>query len=181
MNKSMIVGSVFGAALAIAGGSIAGYKMLEKPAYADVIAATPITERIETPRQECHDQQVTRQKPVKDQHKVAGTVIGAIAGGVLGNALGGHGSNTAAKVAGAAAGGYAGNKVQGNMQDGATYTTTEQVCETVVDVRENTVGYDVDYRIGEQTGRVRMDHDPGTVIPLADGKLVLSSTAPAPQ
>lgn len=182
MNKSMVVGGVLGAAVAVAGGGIAGYKMLEKPKFAEVVAVTAVTERVETPREECHDEQVTRQKPVKDRHQVAGTVIGAIAGGVLGNALGGGGSNTGAKIAGAAAGGYAGNKVQENMQEGATYTTTERVCKTVVDVSERTVGYDVDYRIGEETGRVRMDHDPGDVIPLREGKLVLAERATdAPQ
>jgi uncharacterized protein YcfJ len=178
MNKSMLVGSVLGAAVAIAGGGIAGYKMLEEPKYAEVVAVTPVTERIETPREECHDKQVTRQKPVKDQHQVVGTVIGAVAGGLLGNALGGHGSNTGAKVAGAAVGGYAGNKAQEKIQEGATYTTTERVCKTVTDVSERTVGFDVDYRIGDKAGRVRMDHDPGDVIPLRDGQLVLAS-APA--
>ena len=63
MNKSMLVGSVLGAAVAIAGGGIAGYKMLEEPKYAEVVAVTPVTERIETPREECHEEQVTRRKP----------------------------------------------------------------------------------------------------------------------
>jgi uncharacterized protein YcfJ len=178
MNKSMLVGGVLGAAVAIAGGGIAGYKMLEEPKYAEVVAVTPVTERIETPREECHEEQVTRRKPVKDQHQVVGSVLGAVAGGLLGDALGGGGSNKGAKIAGAAAGGYAGNKTQEKMQQGATYTTTETVCKTVTDVSERTVGFDVDYRIGEKAGRVRMDHDPGDVIPLRDGQLVLAS-APA--
>jgi uncharacterized protein YcfJ len=50
----------------------------------------------------------------------------------------------------------------------------------VTDVSERTVGFDVDYRIGDKAGRVRMDHDPGDVIPLRDGQLVLAS-APAVQ
>ena len=180
MNKSMLVGGVMGAAVAIAGGGIAGYRMLQEPEYAEVVAVTPVTERIETPREECHDVQVTRQKPVKDQHQVVGTVIGAVAGGLLGDALGGGGSNKGAKIAGAAAGGYAGNKTQEKMQQGASYTTTETVCKAVTDVSERTVGFDVDYRIGDKAGRVRMDHDPGDVIPLRDGQLVLAS-APAVQ
>ena len=105
-------------------------------------------------------------------------MLGAVAGGLLGDALGGGGSNKGAKIAGAAAGGYAGNKTQEKMQQGATYTTTETVCKTVTDVSERTVGFDVDYRIGDKAGRVRMDHDPGDVIPLRDGQLVLAS-APA--
>ncbi len=180
MNKSMLIGGVLGGAVAIAGGGIAGYKMLEEPKYAEVVAVTPVTERIETPREDCHQEQVTRRKPAKDQHQVVGTVLGAVAGGLLGDALGGGGSNKGAKIAGAAAGGYAGNKTQEKMQQGATYTTTETVCKTVTDVSERTVGFDVDYRIGDKAGRVRMDHDPGDVIPLRDGQLVLAS-APAVQ
>lgn len=174
MNKSMMIGGLFGAAVATAAGGIAGYQMLSEPEYAEVISVNAVTERIETPREECHDEVVTRQKPVKDQHQVAGTVVGAIAGGLLGNALGGGGSNKGAKLAGAAAGGYAGNKTQERMQNNATYQTTETVCNTVVDVSERTVGYDVRYRIGETSGEVRMDHDPGNTIPLQDGELVLA-------
>ena len=180
MNKSLVVGALFGAAVATAAGGFAGYKMLSTPEYADVVAVTAVTERVETPREECHDQVVTRKKPVKDQHQVVGTVLGAVAGGLLGDALGGGGSNKGAKIAGAAAGGYAGNKTQEKMQQGATYTTTETVCKTVPAVSERTVGFDVEYRIGDKAGRVRMDHDPGDVIPLRDGQLVLAS-APAVQ
>ena len=97
--------------------------MFSQPDYAQVVDVTTVTESIKTPREECHDKVVTRQKPVEDTHQVAGTVIGAVAGGLLGNAIGG-GKNTAAKIAGAAAGGYAGNKTQETMQEGDIYQTT---------------------------------------------------------
>lgn len=48
------------------------------------------------------------------------------------------------------------------------------------DVSERTVGYRVDYRIGQQTGQVQMDHDPGSRIPMRDGQLVLSEAQPVP-
>jgi uncharacterized protein YcfJ len=51
--------------------------------------------------------------------------------------------------------------------------TPREVCK---DVTERTIGYDVDYRIGEEPGRVRMDHQPGATIPLRDGQLVLAAT-----
>jgi hypothetical protein len=86
--------------------------MLSGPEYAQVVAVTAVTESVKTPREECHDKVVTRQRPVEDTHQIAGTVIGAVAGGVLGNVIGGGGKTTAAKIAGAAAGGYAGNKTQ---------------------------------------------------------------------
>ena len=174
MNKSMVVGALFGATVATAAGGVAGYQMLKDPEFAEVVAVTAVTERVETPREECHDQVVTRKKPVKDQHKITGTVIGAVAGGLLGDAIGGGGSNKVAKVAGAAAGGYAGNKTQQHLQDNATYQTTERVCNTVMDVSERTVGYDVQYQIGEKPGEVRMDYDPGNTIPLQDGQLVIA-------
>jgi uncharacterized protein YcfJ len=180
MNKSMVVGTVLGASLAIAAGGIAGYQMLGGDEFAEVVGVTPLVERVETPREECHDQAVTRQKPIKDQHRVTGTVIGAVAGGIIGNELGGGGDNTGAKLAGAAVGGFAGNKVQQNMQQNATYTTTERVCNTVVDVSERTVGYDVTYRLGDDSGTVRMDHDPGTRIPVRDGQLVLTEAQTVP-
>src|SRR5512139_2285301 len=112
MNKSMLTGALLGAGLATAIGGVAGYKMLSGPEFAQVVAVTPVTETVKTPREECHDKVVTRKQPVKDEHQIAGTVIGAVAGGVLGNAIGGHGKNTAAKIAGAAVGGYAGKKTQ---------------------------------------------------------------------
>ena len=174
MNKGVLIGTVLGAGLATAYGGFAGYKMLSEPEYAQVVDVTAVTESIKTPREECHDKVVTRKKPVKDTHKVAGTVLGAVAGGLLGDAIGGGGKNTAAKIAGAAAGGYAGNKTQETMQENDTYQETINVCKTVVDVSERTVGYDVKYRIGDVPGEVRMDHDPGDTIPLEDGKLVLS-------
>lgn len=173
MNKSMLVGVVFGAGIATAAGGIAGYKMLSGPEYAKVVSVTPVTETVKTPREECTDQVVSRQEPVKDTHKIAGTVLGAVAGGLLGDAIGGGGKNTAAKIAGAAAGGFAGNKTQEVMQKNDTYQTTERVCKTVYDESERTVGYDVKYQIGDVPGEVRMDHDPGDTLPLQDGKLAI--------
>jgi uncharacterized protein YcfJ len=112
---------------------------------------------------------------VQDQHKVLGTVAGAVVGGVLGNQVGGGSGKKIATVAGAAAGGYAGNKTQEQLQARDTYTTMEKRCETVYDTSTKVVGYQVDYRIGEQAGTVRMDSHPGSQIPLQDGQLVLAA------
>ena len=60
------------------------------------------------------------------------------------------------------------------MQTNDTYQTTERRCNTVRDVTQRTVGYDVTYRLGDETQQVRMDYDPGSVIPVRDGQLVLS-------
>ncbi|MBL4609370.1 glycine zipper 2TM domain-containing protein [Halopseudomonas sp.] len=176
MNKSMLTGLVVGAVIATAGGAFAGYSVLanKTPTHAEVTRVTAVTETVKTPREVCQDVPVTRQKPVQDENRVLGTVAGAVVGGLLGNQVGGGSGKKIATVAGAAAGGYAGNKTQERMQANSTYTTTETRCETQYDSSERTVGYDVEYRIGDETGQVRMASDPGKQIPLQDGELVLS-------
>ena len=177
MNKSMLVGAVLGAVGVTAGGAVATYSVINSaPKYAEVLAVQPIKETIKTPRQVCEDVTVTRQKPVKDQHQIAGTAIGAVVGGLLGNQVGGGTGKKIATVAGAVGGGYAGNKVQENMQAGDTYTTTETRCDTVTDVSEKLVGYDVKYQLDGKEGQVRMASDPGNRIPVKDGQLVLSAS-----
>src|ERR1700751_2927697 len=63
--------------------------MHKAPEYAEVIKVPPLTKTIHTPRQDCHDETVTHQGPVKDQHQVFGTVAGAGIGGVIGHQAGG--------------------------------------------------------------------------------------------
>ncbi|MDE3736875.1 MULTISPECIES: glycine zipper 2TM domain-containing protein [Pseudomonas] len=176
MNKSMLIGTVLGAVGVTAGGAVATYSLVGNsgPEYAEVLAVQPINETVKTPREVCNDVAVTRQRPVKDQHQIAGTVLGAVAGGLLGNQVGGGSGKKIATVAGAVGGGYAGNKVQEHMQEGDTYTTTETRCKTVTDTSEKLVGYDVKYQLDGKVGQVRMDHDPGRQIPVTkEGQLIL--------
>lgn len=180
MNKGMLTGVITGAVLATAGGAFAGYKVWdERQHYAEVVDARPITKRVKTPREACHDEAVTRQKTPQDQHRVAGTVIGAVVGGVVGNQFGGGNGKKLATVAGAAAGGYAGNQIQDRMQKGNTYTTTEHRCETVYDIETKQVGYEVKYRFAGKESTVRMDHDPGQRLEMMDGKPVLDRETPS--
>ncbi|MGJ7514592.1 glycine zipper 2TM domain-containing protein [Pseudomonas baetica] len=178
MNKSMLVGAVLGAVGVTAGGAFATYSLVKKsgPEYAQVLAVEPVKTQIKTPREVCKDVAVTRQAPVKDQHQIAGTVVGALAGGLLGNQIGGGTGKKIATVAGAVGGGYAGNKVQEGMQERDTYTTTETRCNTVNDISDKVVGYDVRYSLDGKEGKVRMDRDPGNQIPVdKEGQLILSN------
>ncbi|HZF25613.1 MAG TPA: glycine zipper 2TM domain-containing protein [Steroidobacteraceae bacterium] len=175
MNKSLIIGLIIGAVVVTAGGAIAMRAHGDR--YADVLDVKPVTKTVSTPRQVCEDQVVTRQKPVKDEHQVTGTVIGAVVGGVLGHQVGGGRGKDVATVAGAAAGGYAGNKIQERAQEGNTYQTTEQQCRTVYDSKQETVGYDVRYRLKDKESVVRMDHDPGDRIPVKGGALDVTSSS----
>jgi uncharacterized protein YcfJ len=178
MDKSLLTGLVIGAAVAAGAGAVAGLKLMNRgPQYAEVLNVTPLTKTIHTPRQECHDEQVTQKAPVKDEHQVLGTIAGAVIGGVIGHQVGGGSGRDIATVAGAAGGGYAGNRVQKSLQDRDTVTTTQQKCETVYDSSEKTTGYRVRYRLNGKEDTVKMDHDPGPRIPLRDGQLDL--TAPA--
>jgi len=180
MNKSLAIGLVTGAIVAIGAGAAAGLKMMNKgPEYAQVLKVTPLTKTIRTPRQECHDETVTHKAPVKDEHQIMGSVAGAVIGGVLGHQIGGGSGREIATVAGAAGGGYAGNRIQKHLQDKDTYTTTEQKCATVYDNSEKRTGYEVRYRLGTQEGTVRMDHDPGDRIAVRDGHLILNAGSDA--
>lgn len=174
MNKSMIIGTVLGVGVATMGGAIAGYQYIKEPDHAKVINTLAVTKEIKIPREECVEQTVVHQKPVKDTHRIAGKVIGAVVGGALGNQVGDGSGKKVATVAGAVAGGYAGDKVQDNMQKGDTYTTVEQVCNTVYETREEITGYDVTYRLKDKEEVVRMSYDPGNSIPLENGELVLT-------
>lgn len=177
MNKSMVAGAGIGIVAALGIASVAGVNMFHRnPEFAQVMSATPIREVIKTPRQECHAVNVVHRRAVQDENRLAGSVLGAVAGGVLGHQFGGGHGRTLATVAGAMAGGYAGNQAQAGLQDLDTYTTTRQQCRTVYDKQEKTLGYDVTYKIGNQQGKIRMDNDPGTRIPLDNrGQLIIDS------
>jgi uncharacterized protein YcfJ len=151
---------------------------MSRPSFAEVLAVKDVTETIKTPREECHDVQVRRQAPVKDENRIAGTVIGGVVGGLLGSTVGRGSGRTVATVAGAAAGGYAGNTVQKNMQQNDVVTGTETRCKTVCDTSEKLIGYDVTYRLEGKQDSVRMSFNPGQQIPVKDGQLVLTPPEP---
>lgn len=180
VNKSLLVGAVLGAVGVTAGGAVATYSLVKSgPEYAQVLAVQPVKQQIKTPREVCKDVAVTRQRPVKDEHQILGTVAGAVGGGLLGSMIGNGNGRKLATVAGAVGGGYAGNKVQEGMQERDTYTTTQTRCNTVNDISEKVVGYDVKYDLGGKQGQVRMDRDPGNQIPVdKDGRLILGQNQP---
>ncbi|EHT7232476.1 TPA: glycine zipper 2TM domain-containing protein [Escherichia coli] len=177
MNKSMLAGIGIGVAAALGVAAVASLNVFERgPQYAQVVSATPIKETVKTPRQECRNVTVTHRRPVQDENRITGSVLGAVAGGVIGHQFGGGCGKDVATVVGALGGGYAGNQIQGSLQESDTYTTTQQRCKTVYDKSEKMLGYDVTYKIGDQQGKIRMDRDPGTQIPLdSNGQLILNN------
>lgn len=179
MDKSMIKGMALGglAMVVLGAGAVGGYQTLAKPKEAQVLSVQEVMTTVSTPREVCENVAVQRQAPVKDEHRIAGTVVGGLAGGLLGSTIGKGSGKTVATVAGAAAGGYAGNQVQKNMQKNDTVTTTERRCRTVNEKSQKLSGYDVTYRLDGQDATVRTSFKPGATLPVKDGKVDM--TAPS--
>ena len=172
MNKQVIIGSIAGAVAVTALGAVAGYRMLDKSNYAEVISVKPAMKTVSVPREECRDELVTQTRPTRDPNQIAGSIAGAVVGGVLGNQVGAGNGKKVATVGGAVAGGYAGNKIQEGMQERNTYQESQHTCRTVHDSRQEQAGYDVTYRLNGRDQQVRMDYDPGRRIPIENGQLV---------
>ena len=174
MNKLFVTGALTGVIVASAGGAMAGYQMVTAEHSAEVVSVKPLMKTVRLPRRACHDEQVTRTKPVKDQNRILGSGIGAVVGGLLGNQIGGGNGKALATVAGAVAGGYGGNRIQQKMQQGNTYTTAEQRCTTVYDISEKHNGYEVVYVLKGKRYHVHLNHDPGKTLPIRSGQVVLT-------
>ncbi len=179
MDKSMIKGVVIGgiAMVVLGAGAVGGYQTLAKPKEAQVLSVKEVMTTVSTPREVCENVAVQRQAPVKDEHRIAGTVVGGLAGGLLGSTIGKGSGKTVATVAGAAAGGYAGNQVQNNMQKNDTVTTTERRCRTVNEKSQKLSGYDVTYRFDGQEATARTSFKPGATLPVKDGQVDLTPPA----
>lgn len=105
MNKSMLAGIGIGVAAALGVAAVASLNVFDRgPQYAQVISAKPIKETVKTPRQECRNVTVTHRKPVQDENRIAGSVLGAVAGGVIGHQFGGGRGKDVATVVGALGG-----------------------------------------------------------------------------
>jgi uncharacterized protein YcfJ len=123
--------------------------------YARVVSATPVSESVAVPRQECvNGEQVVPQAP-----SGAGAAIGAIAGGVVGNQFG-HGFGRAAATGLGAVGGAAiGNSVEASATPPVAVPV--QHCRTVTGYQDRIVGYDVIYEYHGQRYSTRLPQDPG--------------------
>ena len=133
--------------------------------YADVRSVHPVVEKVGTPRKVCEDVAVTRRAPGDGNH-VVGTVVGAAVGGLLGNQIGRGGGRNAATVAGAVGGGFVGHEVGVRHDANRTTTRTETRCRTVEDSSDKVTAYDVTYEYRGRTYTTRMDHDPGSRMPV---------------
>lgn len=179
MEKPILQGVLLVAGAVASIGAVAGFIAATRPEFAQVVNVEPVTQAVTVKQKVCKDVRASGKKAQKDQHRIAGTVIGGMVGGVIGHQFGHGTGRTVATVAGAAGGAYAGNQVQKAARNTKAATANGRRCPMVERTEQKIVAYDVRYRFDGKIGQVRMDHEPGERIPVRDGKLVLSGSAPA--
>ena len=141
---------------------------------APVVASVPIFERVNAPRQECWNEQVTTQTQGSGGSPL-GAIIGGIAGGVIGHQVGSGRGNAVATGVGAVAGAAIGDKVDpnggvfGGNPNGQTREQVVQRCRTVDNWQEVVRGYNVTYRYNGRDVTVRLPYDPGPDVRVAVG------------
>lgn len=159
------------ASMMTAGSAIAAEQFNDR---ARVVNVTPIQERIPVSREECWNdtQRGYQERRVTRSDTGAsigpGTVLGAIVGGVLGHQVGGGRGKDVATAGGAVVGGLIGNQADRDNR-GERYTEVERIpvernverCRTINEVREATLGFDVEYEYSGRRFVSRMDRDPG--------------------
>lgn len=130
---------------------------------ARVVASTPVYERVNEPRRECHTEyQTYEEHSYRNGNNTGGAILGALIGGVVGAQVGKGNGRVAASAAGAATGAVIGDRW--NDRDGhSTTTRTEPVenCRIVDSYRQRAVGYDVTYRYNGKNFTTRLPYDPG--------------------
>lgn len=129
---------------------------------ARVLSATPQTERVNMPRQECHTE-YQQQSVINADHSMAGAVIGGIAGGLLGNTIGRGNGRVAAAAVGAGVGAIAGDRI-GNNNNGSVRSVPVESCYQVDNWQTINSGYLVSYEYNGRTYTTVTDSQPGSYI-----------------
>jgi uncharacterized protein YcfJ len=159
------------------GGLVSGGQAMAGPpnAYASasgyydnarVVASTPVYEEVNTPRQECWNEQVGYQSA--QPRSYGGAIIGGIAGAILGHQVGGGVGRDAATAIGAATGAIVGNNVDNrDRDDGPVRPVYEQRCRTVDNWTHRLRGYNVVYRYQGHEYTAFLPYDPGPSVRVA--------------
>jgi uncharacterized protein YcfJ len=139
--------------------------------WAQVVASTPVIERVSAPRQECRREVVTTNEVRSEGSSPVGAIVGGIAGGVLGHQIGSGRGRDVATAAGAVAGAAIGNNLDNQNRVTTTTPVAREVqrCRTVDAYNEVIRGYDVTYRYAGRDVTVRLPYDPGRQVRVAVG------------
>jgi uncharacterized protein YcfJ len=131
---------------------------------ARVVRVTPITENVNSPRQECHTEYI-QESYRSGSRDNAGAIIGGIAGGLIGSQVGKGNGRVAAAAVGAATGAVVGDRIDNSP--GSDYgNSTHQVerCTMIDNWQTVNRGYNVIYRFNDRTYTTMMPYDPGNTI-----------------
>jgi len=133
---------------------------------ARVLSATPQTERVNMPRQECRTEYQQQSYSNGGDRSIAGAVIGGIAGGLLGNTIGRGNGRVAATAVGAGVGAIAGDRIGNNQYNNVVTTRTVPVqnCYQVDNWQTVNAGYLVTYEYNGRTYSTVTNSDPGNYI-----------------
>ncbi len=132
---------------------------------ARVISATPQTERVNVPRQECRTEYQQQSYSRGGNNNVAGAIIGGVAGGLLGNTVGRGSGRVAAAAVGAGLGAIVGNNVanNNNYRRGSRSVPVES-CYQVDNWQNVTTGYLVSYEYNGRNYTTVTNEHPGRYI-----------------
>lgn len=127
---------------------------------ARVLSVTPQTERINTPRQECHTEYLRDAYSGSSERGIGGAIIGGIAGGLLGSQIGKGSGRIAGAAVGAATGAIVGDRIDNSARSGYATRPVEH-CSVVDNWQTVNRGYLVTYRYDGRTYDTVLPYDPG--------------------
>ncbi len=163
--STLTAATLLAGSLAVAGDAEARRPYREAPRgdysdYATVVASTPIYEEVNSPRQECWQEQAGYER--ERERSYGGAIVGGLVGGVLGNQVGKGTGKAVATAVGAATGAIVGDNVNNSGHAAsASRPRYEERCRTVDRWERRLTGYDVTYRYQGREYSALMPYDPG--------------------
>ena len=134
---------------------------------AEVVAAVPIFETVNEPRQQCWTESVTYYEETRRSN--GGAIIGGITGGLLGAQVGKGNGRIAAAATAAAIGAVVGDRVDNRYSYSSPVTRPVQRCNVVDSYRKTISGYQVTYNYSGRNTTVILPYDPGPRVRIAVG------------
>lgn len=133
---------------------------------ARVLSVVPQTERINTPRQDCHTEYERNSYYNSGDRDVGGAIIGSIAGGLLGSQVGKGKGRIAGAAIGAATGAIVGDRIDNSGQQQGYSNHPVERCTVTDNWQTVTRNYLVTYRYNGRIYSTTMANAPGDSISL---------------
>ena len=145
---------------------------------ATVVSATPQSERVNSPRQECHTEII--RESVGNGSSPTGAIIGGVAGGLLGNTIGRGGGRVASAAIGAGVGAVVGDRMANSNTSGGVVERPIDRCVTVDNWQTVSRGYLVTYRYNGHDYTTVTNEMPGSTIRVRIGVNAADNVTYAP-